>query len=132
MQRNWKHTCGWSGDHVGRKSEGTIRNSCGEHAAGRTDNATFTARVNSALNAYRRAESAEDHHISGCRHGHAGFPMAKCAEIMLAEAKDHIERGSSVEKIYFVLVDDQALKTFEKVWQKMQAEVKNAKKANQQ
>lgn len=63
--------------------------------------------------------------------GIAGFPMAECAEIMLAEAKDHIERGSSLEKIYFVLVDDQALKTFNNVWQKMRGKVKKAKKAKQ-
>ena len=59
--------------------------------------------------------------------GIAGFPMAECAEIMLAEATAHIERGSSLEKIYFVLIDDQSLKTFERVRQGMQAQAKKAK-----
>jgi len=45
--------------------------------------------------------------------GIAGFPMEECAEVMLHEALDHMERGTSLEKIYFVLIDDKALKTFQ-------------------
>ena len=48
--------------------------------------------------------------------GIAGFPMEDCAEIMLTEAADHLKRGSSLEKIYFVLFDDAGLKAFKKVW----------------
>jgi O-acetyl-ADP-ribose deacetylase len=44
--------------------------------------------------------------------GIAGFPMEECAEIMLQEAVQHLERGSSLEKIYFVLFDEDATKTF--------------------
>jgi O-acetyl-ADP-ribose deacetylase (regulator of RNase III) len=47
--------------------------------------------------------------------GIAGFPMEECAEIMLAEAADHLKRGSSLEKIYFVLYDAVALEVFKKV-----------------
>lgn len=53
--------------------------------------------------------------------GIAGFPMEECAEIMLREVVERLSRGSSVEKIYFVLFDADALKTFENVWQQMQA-----------
>jgi len=56
--------------------------------------------------------------------GIAGFPMDECAEIMLQETMDHLKRGSSLEKIYFVLFDAPALKTFEKVWQRLQTENK--------
>lgn len=56
--------------------------------------------------------------------GIAGFPMEECAEIMLQETMDHLRRGSSLEKIYFVLLDAPALKTFEKVWQRLQTENK--------
>ncbi|MGH9712107.1 MAG: macro domain-containing protein [Candidatus Acidiferrales bacterium] len=63
--------------------------------------------------------------------GIAGFPMVECAEIMLAEAKAHIERGTSLEKIYFVMVDEQALRTFEDVWRHMQSKEKKAKQAKQ-
>lgn len=55
--------------------------------------------------------------------GIAQFPMEECAEIMLREVIDHLKRGSSLEKIYFVLFDTPALKTFEKVWQRMKAEI---------
>lgn len=55
--------------------------------------------------------------------GIAQFPMEECAEIMLREVIDHLKRGSSLEKIYFVLFDAPALKTFEKVWQRMKAEI---------
>jgi O-acetyl-ADP-ribose deacetylase (regulator of RNase III) len=53
--------------------------------------------------------------------GVAGFPMKECAEIMLREAARHLETGSSLEKIYFVLFDDEATETFEDVFRRMQA-----------
>jgi O-acetyl-ADP-ribose deacetylase (regulator of RNase III) len=37
--------------------------------------------------------------------GIAGFPMKECAEIMLQEAVQHLENGTPLEKIYFVLFD---------------------------
>jgi O-acetyl-ADP-ribose deacetylase len=54
--------------------------------------------------------------------GIAGFPMEECAEIMLHEIVEHLKRGSSLEKIYFVLFDGPALETFEKVWVRMKPE----------
>jgi O-acetyl-ADP-ribose deacetylase len=56
--------------------------------------------------------------------GIAGFPMEECAEIMLAEAMEHLKRGSSLEKIYFVLFDDAALKIFNKVWRRLETQAK--------
>ena len=56
--------------------------------------------------------------------GIAGFPMEECAEIMLAEAADHLKRGTSLEEIYFVLFDDAALKTFEQVWRQLESKAK--------
>jgi len=53
--------------------------------------------------------------------GVAGFPMKECAEIMLQEALRHLETGSSLEKIYFVLFDDEATEAFEDVFRRMQA-----------
>lgn len=55
--------------------------------------------------------------------GIAGFPVEECARIMLREVADHLKRGSSLEKIYFVLFDGPALKTFEKVWGEMKKEM---------
>jgi O-acetyl-ADP-ribose deacetylase (regulator of RNase III) len=47
--------------------------------------------------------------------------MKECAEIMLREAVRHLETGSSLEKIYFVLFDDEATEAFEGVFRRMQA-----------
>ncbi len=55
--------------------------------------------------------------------GIARFPVEECAEIMLREVADHLKRGSSLQKVYFVLFDEPALKTFEKVWRHMKKEV---------
>jgi O-acetyl-ADP-ribose deacetylase (regulator of RNase III) len=53
--------------------------------------------------------------------GIAGFPMKECAEIMLQEAVRHLESGGPLEKIYFVLFDDEATETFRDVFRRMQA-----------
>lgn len=57
--------------------------------------------------------------------GIAGFPMRECAEIMLREAARHLTSATSIEKIYFVLFDEDALGTFRQVFREVQAE--NAK-----
>ena len=54
--------------------------------------------------------------------GIAGFPMDECAEIMHAEAVAHLSHETSLEKIYFVLFDESALKTFQKAWRAVQKE----------
>lgn len=54
--------------------------------------------------------------------GIAGFPLEECAEIMLREVAEHLKRGSSLEKVYFVLFDGAALKIFERVQRRMKAE----------
>jgi O-acetyl-ADP-ribose deacetylase (regulator of RNase III) len=48
--------------------------------------------------------------------GIAGFPIKECAEIMLHETKRHLEGKTSVQKIYFVLFDEQALAAFQSVF----------------
>lgn len=54
--------------------------------------------------------------------GVAGFPMEECAEIMLQEAEQHLQKGSSLETIYFVLFDAASRETFEKTWKRLQAQ----------
>ncbi|TAM84573.1 MAG: macro domain-containing protein [Acidobacteria bacterium] len=51
--------------------------------------------------------------------GIAGFPMGDCARIMISEVLAHLRSRSSLEKIYFVLFDDAALKTFEETYKKL-------------
>jgi O-acetyl-ADP-ribose deacetylase len=53
--------------------------------------------------------------------GIAGFPMEECASAMISEVLEHLKSRSSLEKIYFVLYDDAALKTFEETYQKLTA-----------
>ena len=53
--------------------------------------------------------------------GIGGFPMRECAEIMLRETEKHFEQPTSIEKVYFVLLDPGALATFQKVFAEIQA-----------
>lgn len=52
--------------------------------------------------------------------GIAGFPARECAEIMLREAAKHLGGPTSVEKIHFVLFDQEALKIFKEVFGELQ------------
>lgn len=51
--------------------------------------------------------------------GIAGFSMEECANIMISEVLEHLKSRTSLEKIYFVLFDDAALKTFEETYKKL-------------
>jgi O-acetyl-ADP-ribose deacetylase len=53
--------------------------------------------------------------------GIAGFPMEECANVMISELLAHLKSRTSLEKIYFVLYDDAALKTFEETYKKLTA-----------
>lgn len=56
--------------------------------------------------------------------GIAGFPLKECAEIMLEEVVAHLKRGTTLEKIYFVLFDEPALDAFQRVRSEMKAQGK--------
>jgi O-acetyl-ADP-ribose deacetylase len=53
--------------------------------------------------------------------GIAGFPLRDCAEIMLREVAKHFEGPTSLEKVKFVLFDEEALGAFESVWNELKA-----------
>jgi O-acetyl-ADP-ribose deacetylase len=53
--------------------------------------------------------------------GIAGFPPRQCAEIMLRETEKHFEQPTSLEKVEFVLFDEQALKIFQDVLKELLA-----------
>jgi len=55
--------------------------------------------------------------------GVSGFPMDECAQIMLAEAAQHLRTESSLETIHFVLFDDRSRDTFQRIWDKLQKEL---------
>jgi len=62
--------------------------------------------------------------------GIAGFPLRECAEIMLGEAEKHLAGKTSVEKIQFVLFDDQAAEIFQQVLDSMKEKQSADRKAH--
>jgi O-acetyl-ADP-ribose deacetylase (regulator of RNase III) len=58
--------------------------------------------------------------------GIAGFSMKDCAEIMLHEALLHLENGTSLETIYFVLFDEGACEVFKKALKRRRLEAAGA------
>jgi O-acetyl-ADP-ribose deacetylase (regulator of RNase III) len=53
--------------------------------------------------------------------GIGGFPMRECAEIMLRETARHFENPTSIERVWFVLFDKEALAAFEGAFRDLQA-----------
>ncbi len=51
--------------------------------------------------------------------GIAGFPLARCAEVMLAEIQDHLRAHPELEQVQIILFDRQALGEFERVFKAM-------------
>jgi len=49
--------------------------------------------------------------------GVAGFPLNDCARIMIETVREHLKMRSTIEKVYFVLYDEAALKVFEETYQ---------------
>jgi O-acetyl-ADP-ribose deacetylase (regulator of RNase III) len=47
--------------------------------------------------------------------GVGGFPMQRCAEVMLAEARSHLAGDTSLEAVHFVLSGEPAYRLFEMV-----------------
>jgi O-acetyl-ADP-ribose deacetylase (regulator of RNase III) len=52
--------------------------------------------------------------------GVSGFPMDECAQIMLAEALQHLKGETSLETIFFVLFDARSRDIFQSAWQALQ------------
>lgn len=93
------------------------------HAASMQLGGTTTAQALRASTAYSLRVAAQKNLTTiafpAVGTGIAGFPMQECAEIMLAEAVKHLQRTTSVERIYFVLFDAPSLAVFERTWKKM-------------
>ncbi len=51
--------------------------------------------------------------------GIAGFPLDRCAQVMLEEVRDHLGGATSVRLVEFVLFDRLARETFERVFESM-------------
>jgi O-acetyl-ADP-ribose deacetylase len=55
--------------------------------------------------------------------GVSGFPMDECAEIMLTEVVRHLKGETSLEKVCFVLFDEHARDSFQRIWRKLQKDL---------
>lgn len=51
--------------------------------------------------------------------GIAGFPVRRCAEIMLDEVRKHVAGSTNLTDVYFVLFDQSSLKAFQQVHREM-------------
>jgi O-acetyl-ADP-ribose deacetylase len=51
--------------------------------------------------------------------GVAGFPMGRCAEVMLEEIRDHLKREQVPQRVEIVLFDHSALSAFDQALSKM-------------
>jgi O-acetyl-ADP-ribose deacetylase (regulator of RNase III) len=47
--------------------------------------------------------------------GIAGFPLERCAQVMLEEVRVHLSRPTGLQRVLFVLFDDPALLVFQQV-----------------
>jgi O-acetyl-ADP-ribose deacetylase (regulator of RNase III) len=47
--------------------------------------------------------------------GIAGFPIERCARVMLEEVRAHLEGSTTLERVDFVLFDRRSLEVFERV-----------------
>ena len=52
--------------------------------------------------------------------GIAGFDTKRCAEIMLRVVAEHLQGKTSLERVVFVLFDEQTRQIFEQTWAAMQ------------
>lgn len=48
------------------------------------------------------------------------FPYAKAAEVMVQEVREHLAKGSSLEKVVFVLYGEEAFRAFEREVEKVE------------
>jgi O-acetyl-ADP-ribose deacetylase len=51
--------------------------------------------------------------------GIAGFPMEQCAQVMLEEARKHLNATTTLERVEFVLFDRRSLEVFERALAEM-------------
>jgi O-acetyl-ADP-ribose deacetylase len=73
------------------------------------------------INSLRRAEEHRLESIAfpAIGTGVAGFPIARCAEVMLAVIREHVSGPTSLKRVEIVLFDRASLEEFERVLARM-------------
>jgi O-acetyl-ADP-ribose deacetylase (regulator of RNase III) len=85
---------------------------------GRTTEANLRASTRNSLT--RAAElKLESIAFPAIGTGIAGFPLDRCAEVMLEEFRAHLSAGTSLKRVELVLFDDAALSAFERAFAAM-------------
>jgi O-acetyl-ADP-ribose deacetylase (regulator of RNase III) len=85
------------------------------HLGGRTSEENLRASTrNSLLRAAERNLASIGFPAIGT--GIAGFPLDRCAQVMLEEVRDHLAGETSVRTVEFVLFERAAFETFQKVF----------------
>jgi O-acetyl-ADP-ribose deacetylase (regulator of RNase III) len=88
------------------------------HLGGRTSEEHLRASTrNSLLRAAERKVKSLAFPAIGT--GIAGFPLDRCAQVMLAEVRYHLSGATSVRRVEFVLFDGVALATFRREFEAM-------------
>jgi O-acetyl-ADP-ribose deacetylase len=88
------------------------------HLGGRTTEDNLRASTRNSL------ARAREHRLNSIAFpaigtGIAGFPMDRCAEVMLDEVRAHLSGPTTLERVEFVLFDHAALKAFERAFAAM-------------
>lgn len=75
----------------------------------------------STCNSLKRAAERHLHSLAfpAVGTGIAGFPLDRCAQVMLEEVREHLGGTTSVERVEFVLFDRAAYETFTRVFDSM-------------
>jgi O-acetyl-ADP-ribose deacetylase len=93
------------------------------HAASmRLGESTSEANLRAATrNSLKRADenSLETIAFPAIGAGIAGFPIERCAQVMLDEVRSHLSGPTTLERVEFVLFDRRALEVFERVFAEM-------------
>src|ERR1019366_4312662 len=119
MRPDWPDCTRRGGDYGCGRGPCAARNSRSEHAAGES---TSQANLRAATrNSLMRANenSLKSIAFPAIGTGIAGFPIERCAQVMLEEVRAHLGGSTTLERIDFVLFDRPALEVFERVLAEM-------------
>src|SRR5580658_8037425 len=123
MRRDRPRARWWRGHNLWRKPESALRDSRRQHAAGRTHISPIAAQFHRPRPAHRRAAGTEDHRVPGCRYWHCRLSHARMRGYHAARSPKHLEGPTSLQKIYFVLFDQEALTAFTSVRSELESKV---------
>ncbi len=88
------------------------------HLGGRTSEANLRASTSNSLR-LAAERSIKSIAFPAIGTGVAGFPMDRCARVMLEEVRDHLNGQTSLDRVEFVLFDSSALEEFEETLARM-------------